>query len=236
VSSIHHSSFVIHRSPLRLFLLAFVTGFSGAIMPGPLLVTVIEQTTLSGFSAAILLTAGHALLELILLGFLMLGLRAVLERPAVRGAIGVVGGAALVWMGQDMLRSVSHLTLNLSGSGDATIHAYGWPMLLVMGVAVCAANPYFTGWWATIGAGQLASMTPRTTGEYLAFYAGHESADFTWYAFVGLLIVTGRRWLTDGMYRGLIAVCAVLVLLLGLWFFYKGWGFVLRRQQDARGS
>jgi len=241
-SPIHHSSFVIrnssfviHRSWPRLFLLAFVTGLSGALMPGPLLVAVIEQTTLQGFHAAILLVTGHAMLELILVALLVLGLRAVLERPAVRGAIGVVGGAALVWMGQDMLRSVGEisLTLNGSGAGAPAGRAYGWPMLLFMGAAVCAANPYFTGWWATVGAGQLAHMAPRTPGEYMAFYLGHESADFAWYAVVGLIIVTGRRWLTDGMYRGLILVCAVLILALGLGFFYKGWVSIVRRGKAA---
>jgi arginine exporter protein ArgO len=76
-------------------------------------------------------------------------------------------------------------------------------------------------------------MAPRTPGEYLAFYFGHESADFAWYAVVGLIIVTGRRWLTDGMYRGLILVCAVLILVLGLGFFYKGCVFILRRGKAA---
>ena len=233
---IHHSSFAIHRSWPRLFLLAFVTGLSGAVMPGPLLVKVIEQTTLQGFHAAILLVTGHALLELILVALLVLGLRAVLERAAVRGAIGVVGGAALVYMGQDMLGSVGNLSLALNGAGAAdgpVGHAYGWPMLLVTGAWVCAANAYFTGWWATVGAGQLAHMAPRSPGEYLAFYFGHESADFAWYAVVGILVVTGRRWLTDGMYRGLILVCAVLILALGLGFFYKGWVSILRRGKAA---
>jgi threonine/homoserine/homoserine lactone efflux protein len=233
---LHPSSFIARRSWLRLFLLAFVTGLSGALMPGPLLLAVIEQTTLQGFHAAILLVTGHALLELILVALLVLGLRAVLERPAVRGAIGVVGGAALVYMGQDMLRSVGNLSLALNGASAAdgpAGHAYGWPTLLLAGAVVCAANPYFTGWWATVGAGQLAHMAPRTPGEYLAFYSGHESADFAWYAVVGLIIVTGRRWLTDGMYRGLILVCAVLILVLGLGFFYKGCVFILRRGKAA---
>ena len=125
---------------------------------------------------------------------LVAGLQAVLARPRVRGAIGLVGGAALVWMGWDMLSSASSVVLDLGSTGQA---AYSWPKLLIWGAGVCLANPYFTGWWATVGAGQLAHMAPRTLPEYLAFYLGHEASDYTWYAVVGLVIVTGSNWLTE---------------------------------------
>lgn len=80
----------------KLFLLAFVTGFSGAIMPGPLLVATIGQTTVQGFRAVIGLITGHAILELVIVGLLVGGLHAVINRPRVRGGIGLVGGAALL--------------------------------------------------------------------------------------------------------------------------------------------
>ena len=218
------------RAPLgRLFLLAFITGFSGAMMPGPLLVAVIGQTTAQGFRAVIGLVTGHALLELLTVALLVGGLQAVLARPRVRGAIGLVGGAALVWMGWDMLRHVSGLSLDLTAAAE---DVYTWPKLLVWGAAVCAANPYFTGWWATIGAGQLAHMAPRSVPEYAAFYFGHEASDYAWYALVGVLIITGRHWLTDDIYRGLIFGCGIVVVLIGLWFVYTGARFVLGARDE----
>ncbi len=207
----------------RLFLLAFVTGFSGAVMPGPLLVAVIGQTAVQGFGAAMGLITGHALLELVTVALLVLGLQASLARPRVRGAIGLVGGAGLVWMGADMLRSVAGLSLDLRATTGAPC---SWPRLLIWGAAVCAANPYFTGWWATVGAGQLAHMAPRTLREYAAFYLGHEASDFSWYALVGLVIVSGESWLTDELYRGLVFACALLVLLIGVWFAVTGTRFL----------
>ena len=95
---------VIPSSAGRLLVLSFVTGFSGAVMPGPLLVAVIGNTSAHGFRAVIALITGHALLELLIVIGLIFGLQAVLARPRVRGAIGLVGGAALVWMGREMLR------------------------------------------------------------------------------------------------------------------------------------
>lgn len=208
----------------RLFALAFVTGFSGAIMPGPLLVMNIQQTTIQGLVAPIGLITGHAILELVTVALLVAGLGAVLRRPRVRGVVGLLGGAALVYMGIDMLRGAAGLSLDLDQS---TAEVYSFGMLMFFGAAVCAANPYFLGWWAAVGMGQLAHMAPRTVPEYLAFYLGHESSDYVWYLLVGLLVVGGRQWLTDGMYRGLIYVCGAIIALLGVWFLHSGMKFVL---------
>lgn len=86
----------------------------------------------------------------------------------------------------------------------------------------CVANPYFTGWWATVGAGQLAHMAPRTKGEYVAFYAGHEASDYAWYLIVAALILGGRRWLSDSVYQYLVLFCGVALVALGLRFLATG--------------
>jgi len=210
----------------RLFLLAFATGFSGAVMPGPLLVMNIQQSTIQGLIAPIGLITGHALLELVTVALLVAGLGAVLRRPRVRGSVGLVGGAALVYMAVDMLRSAGGLSLDLDQSAQV---AYPFWQLMVFGAAVCAANPYFLGWWAAVGMGQLAHMAPRSLSEYVAFYLGHEASDYVWYTIVGILIVTGRHLLTEGLYRGLIYVCGAIIGLLGLWFIYTGARFIAGR-------
>ena len=208
----------------RIFSLAFFTGFSGAMMPGPLLALTIGQVAASGFMAAMWLITGHALLELLLLLFLVLGLRVVLARPKIRGGIGLIGGVALLYMGLDMVRSAAALQL---GQADAASplnqgEAMSAPMLLLAGAAVSLANPYFTGWWATIGVGQLAHTGPQTRREYLAFYLGHELSDYVWYAFVAVLIVGAREWLAGAWYNWLVGSCGAAVAALALWFLYNG--------------
>lgn len=207
----------------RLILLAFITGFSGAMMPGPFLVAVIEQTTIQGMRAVLGLLTGHALLELIFIVLLAMGLRRLIARTKVRAAIGLIGGFALLYMSGDMIWHARSLTLNLSAHAEA---AYSWPKLILFGAAVCIVNPYFTGWWSTIGAGQIAHMAPRTTIDYLGFYVGHEFADIAWYSLVGLIIITSRRWLTDGVYQWLILVCGTLLFLVGGWFLITGYRLI----------
>ncbi|MFW6256073.1 MAG: LysE family transporter [Candidatus Sumerlaeota bacterium] len=225
------------RSPmgvLRLGLLSFMTGFSGAMMPGSLLVLVIQQTVVQKtLWPAFWLITGHALLELVLLILLVLGLRRIIARPRVRGAIGIVGGLALLYMGADMARVSFSMSLQLDGGGDA---AFGWWKLMIAGIAVCLANPYFTGWWSTIGLGQLAHMAPRRFSEYLSFYIGHEGADYTWYFVVALIIITGSRWLTDRIYQSLILFCAIVLILLSLWFLVTGTRLIINHHRDKKAQ
>ena len=204
----------------RLTAMAFIAALSGAMMPGPLLVATIQQSAARGLDAAFWLITGHALLEAVLLVLLMVGLRAVIARPRVRALIGLVGGTALIYMGADMALQAARMQLSLEAAGQAA--AYSPVELIVLGAAVSLANPYFTGWWATIGAGQLSVMAPRTPGEFLGFYLGHEAGDFAWFLFVGFLVVTGRQWLTDGAWRAAILLCGLILVILGLWFLGRG--------------
>ena len=218
----------------RIFGIAFITGFSGAMMPGPMLALVIGQTGAQGMGAVWAIVGGHAALEIVTVVLLVVGLRKVLQRPAVRGAIGLVGGAALVYMGADMIRGAGSVVLQM----DAAAEGIPWLKLALAGAVVCVANPYFVGWWATVGTGQLAYAAPKTFGEYLSFYIGHELADFTWYAAVGLVVVTGAKWLSPAVYTGLIMGCGIAVLALGLWFIWTGVRFTWlgAGREDATGS
>ena len=204
----------------RLALLAFITGFSGALMPGPFLMAVIDKTSVQGMRGALGLLSGHAVLELIVVTLLALGLSPLLARRRVRATIGLVGGAALLYMGCDMLWHAWGLTLNLS-QGAAARDSF--PALMLWGALICLANPYFTGWWATVGAGQLAHMAPRTPLEYGAFFIGHQAADYSWYCLVAVMLITSRRWFTDGVYRGLILGCGLLLLAIAVKFLLTGW-------------
>lgn len=215
----------------RIFGMAFLTGFSGAMMPGPLLALTIGQVTATGFMAAVWLMVGHAALELALLLLLIMGLRAVLTLPKVRGAIGLIGGAALLYMGIDMLRNAMTLQLDFTGGEGLSVLR-----LVLAGVAVSLANPYFTGWWATIGVGQLAQTAPQNPREYLSFYVGHELSDFVWYAFIAALIVLAKEALHGLWYNWLVALCGAAVTLLALWFLYNGVKLALNLHRPTERS
>ena len=200
---------------LRIASLAFITGFSGAVVPGTMLVLTIGQVSAHGFWAAPAIVLGHALLELIVVLALIGGLRHVLGSASVRGTIGIIGGFALIYMGYDMLRNAVGIEIELNRTQDALPLGY----LVFQGAAVCIVNPYFTAWWATIGVGQMAHLAPKNVQEYLAFYIAHEVSDLVWYSFIGIVVVLGASVLNLSL---LVAICGALVAVLGIWFIYTG--------------
>ena len=88
-----------------IFTTALLVGFSGAIMPGPLLTVTVTQTAVKGFRAGLLIVLGHAILEALLVVALVLGLTSFLMQASVKSFIAVVGGVFLIYLGFDMARS-----------------------------------------------------------------------------------------------------------------------------------
>jgi threonine/homoserine/homoserine lactone efflux protein len=197
-------------------------------MPGPLLALTIGQVSLRGWGAVPLIMLGHALLELVVIGLLILGLVQVLRRTTPRGIISTVGGLLLILMGLDMARRAGGMTLQ----GPGAAQALSWPALVLNGALISLANPTFAPWWATIGGSGMAQLGPRSVGEYLAFYLGHELSDFAWYGVVGAVLVLGRGWLSPTVYGGLVLACGVAIVILGAWFLVTGVQILRGRQPE----
>jgi len=128
-----------------------------------------------------------------------------------------VGGGVLVWMGQDILRHAGQMTLH-----GAAVAPLAWYALVLAGVGVSLANPYFTGWWATVGTGQVAAFGLKSWWDFLVFWVGHELGDIVWYMFMAVVLVVGRGWLSDRPYHGLMYVCGGAILALGVGFIVVG--------------
>ena len=201
---------------LTLFASSFVIGLSGALMPGPLLTATIGESLRRGFVAGPLLVAGHAILELALVAAVLLGLAPFLQQPAVFGVIALAGGVILLWMAWGMFRSLPRLSLSWERGERRGNHP------LAAGILLSAANPYWIIWWATIGLGYILYSRGFGLAGVAFFFAGHILADLLWYSLVSAAVAGGRHFLTDRIYRGLIAACAAFLVLFALYFAYAG--------------
>ncbi|MGI6492131.1 MAG: LysE family transporter [Pelotomaculum sp.] len=219
---------------------AFVLGLSGAMMPGPLLTVTIGESAKRGFLAGPLIVLGHALLELALILALVAGLSVFLTRASVTQAIAVVGGIFLVYMGWTMARDARSgkvsLPLNQGVSREPSpgtdqgpaAATSGSPLRrggfrpIAAGILVSLANPYWTLWWATIGLSFITlSLQSGYTGLAI-FFSGHILADLVWYSLVAGVIAGGRRFINDQAYRGILVVCGIFLVGLGIYFMYSG--------------
>ncbi|MHB0977574.1 MAG: LysE family transporter, partial [Candidatus Aquicultorales bacterium] len=83
------------------------------------------------------------------------------------------------------------------------------------GIATSLANPYWSLWWAAIGALILKDVLKTSgLGGLGSFYLGHIAGDFAWYGLVGVAVAGGRRVLSDSVYRGVLMVCGVFLTAL----------------------
>ena len=207
------------ESFLLVFAASFSIGLSGAMSPGPLTIFVMSQSARHGVLAGPLASLGHGLLEVALVVLLWLGLARVLQWDPVLAAIGVVGGLVMLWMGWKIVSGVRRegATLTESISGR---HA-GNPML--GGAVLSLANPYWSFWWATVGISTITTLAlPRGALGLTAFTAGHVASDFAWFTLVAIVFATGRRFITDRVYRWTLYLFGVLLALFGFYFIWHG--------------
>ncbi len=216
---------------MRIVGLAFVVALTGAMSPGPLLALVIGQVLAQGPAAVLFLLLGHAFLEALLVIGLAKGLLRWLQSLTARVLLGVIGGGVLLWMGWTITASAS--AASLVGTRGQEMP---WFILFLAGIGASLSNPYFTGWWATVGTGQVATLDLRSRRDFTQFFIGHELGDFSWYLLVAVVLTTGRAWLTDEIYSQILWIAGGVVILLGTWFVWVGLRHLFRRSATEAHS
>ena len=200
---------------ITIFGSAFLIGFSGALMPGPMFALVLSGSSKSGFKAGPLTVLGHGILELALVIGLVLGLSSLLQNETVIKVIGIVGGGVLVYLGVDMIRSMRQAKIDLKKEGKDPGKRF-----ILHGIITSLSNPYWIMWWATIGMALMLSASKYRLWGVVVFFIGHILADLVWYSSVSLAVGRGRKFLSQKAYQSIIAVCGVLLIGFGIYFVY----------------
>jgi len=208
--------FMMPAQLLTIFVSSFVIALSGAMMPGPLLTVTINESSRRAFIAGPLLIAGHAVLELALVIALLLGLAPVFSMPLVFSATAIGGAIILLWMAFNMFRTLPTLTLSWEGGKVSGTHP------IASGILMSVANPYWFIWWGTIGLGYIMYSMQFGLWGVAFFFAGHISADLIWYSIISFAVAGGRHFLTDRVYRAVIAACAAFLVLFAFFFAVAG--------------
>ena len=209
---------------IAIFTTSLIVGFSGALMPGPLLTVVISGSARKGFWEGPALVLGHAVAEVLIVAALAVGLSRLLKRNLVAGLIGLLGGAFLLWMGFDIVRSAWWGMVSLEQATGAQAGLQFGP--IITGIVVSISNPYWVLWWATVGASYVALSLDRGPLGLGSFYFGHILSDLSWYSLVAVLIARGKALLSQPLYRLILLVCGFFLMALSVYFIYSGIKFL----------
>ncbi len=223
-------------SPWTIFTVSFLMALSGALMPGPLFTYTIArtmQTRNRGFLVGGRVVAGHAALELVILTALVLGIAEFLKAPAAIKIIGALGALLLGYMGIGLVvEAVRKGAADSQGQGaearENTDSAVTRLDPTLAGILISVSNPYWWVWWITAGSATLMRFGIGLSAwqGLLAFFLGHEAADLGWYLTVSTLTHFGRRRITGGFYRGILAACGLFIAgfgaYLGISAFFRG--------------
>jgi threonine/homoserine/homoserine lactone efflux protein len=202
---------------LFLFISAFVVGLSGAMMPGSLLTYTIRKSLSSGPRAGFVIVAGHALLELFLVIVIFLGFDRFLQAEPMQIGIGIIGGILLAWMGLDMI--MNSIKNKVSVQADQEQARSG--SMLLSGMLISAANPYFLLWWAVVGLGFIMqSYESFGLPGVAVYYFGHITADIGWYGLVSVIVGTTRKFISEKPYRIILIILGALLIFFGGKFVY----------------
>jgi threonine/homoserine/homoserine lactone efflux protein len=208
-------------SILAVFIFSFVIGFGAVVSPGPVSVAIVSQSPRRGWFTGPLVATGHSFLELLIVILIAFGLSSGLAHPTVQTVIALLGGALLTWMGGKMAWDSWKKRIGLPDKNSDSENLSS-RQLVSLGMVTTISNPFWYAWWVTVAAGYLTQARALGVASLVAFYLGHISADFAWDTTLSTIVASGRRWISDRIYRGLILVAGVFLVYLGFVFLNQG--------------
>ena len=186
---------------------------TGVVMPGPVFAATVVKGVQNKHAGG-WISIGHILIEVPLIVLMASGLYYIFSDYYVRAAIGVVGGALLIYMGVRMyiIRKKSEVI------------EQAFPMHPILaGLITTATNPYFIVWWATIGASIIIIALGFGALGVVALALVHESCDVGWYYFVGYASHSSRKLWTGRTQAFVFGTFGVILALFGIYFMMAFW-------------
>ena len=205
----------------EIFFGSLIVAFSGALVPGPMFTLVVTSVAQKGFWTSVFIVVGHSILELLIVILFFLGILKYLDNPVVVKVISILGGTFLLYMAASIIYSVVKKRVRLDLDKTRIKGNLGTKNTFIIvgkGILISLANPYWYIWWLTIGAAFMVRSVTISFGGVSAFYIGHILADFIWFLFVGFVVSTGRRFLNQKVYIGILLACSAFLVYLGIRF------------------
>jgi threonine/homoserine/homoserine lactone efflux protein len=187
---------------------AILISLSGVMSPGPLFAVTIAKASREK-NAGILISLGHGVVEFPLMFLIYFGFAWVFTSDFTQKAIGLVGGALMIYLGFRMLKTQRET------EEKSSYFKYG---SIASGILATVGNPYFLLWWATIGAFLVMNAALFGLIGFSIFAVIHWSCDLVWNIFVSLMVFKSRRFWTKRVHEIVFGFCFIILTGFGAWF------------------
>jgi threonine/homoserine/homoserine lactone efflux protein len=198
-------------TPLLFLASVAVISISGVLMPGP----VFAATVAEGYRdprAGLAIAEGHAFVEIPLIIAIFVGFDTILNNADLIAGIAIIGGAVLLYMAIDMLRSREIIIREEGGTGHP----------LRQGFMTTITNPYWLPWWATIGAALIATAAQFGLLMLPAFIIVHIACDAGWLYLISRVVHGSRKMWNVKWHHLLIVASGMITLFFALYFILSG--------------
>jgi threonine/homoserine/homoserine lactone efflux protein len=190
-----------------------VTSLSGVMMPGPMFTVTLAKSLKSPW-AGVLVSLGHAVVEVPLILLVYFGLADFFQKEIVKLVLSVLGGGMIVWMGIDLFRARRKLARE---GRDTSYNAF------VAGILMSGLNPFFLVWWVTVGALLLMNFLEAVGTWGLPFFiVVHWLCDLVWLSAVSVTIYRTHSFWGEKWQEWVFIVLSLALLYFGGQFIVKG--------------
>jgi threonine/homoserine/homoserine lactone efflux protein len=190
-----------------------ITSLSGVMMPGPMFTVTIAKSLKSPW-AGVLVSLGHAVIEVPLILLVYFGLANFFQNEIVKLVLSVLGGGMIVWMGADLFRARRKLARE---GRDTSYNAF------VAGILMSGLNPFFLVWWLTVGSLLLVTFIDAVGTWGLPFFIiVHWLCDLVWLSIVSFVIYRTHTFWGEKVQEWVFIVLSLALLYFGGQFIVKG--------------
>jgi threonine/homoserine/homoserine lactone efflux protein len=190
-----------------------VTSLSGVMMPGPMFTVTLAKSLKSPW-AGMLVSFGHAVIEVPLILLIYFGLKNFFQNEILQVVLSVLGGGMIIWMGYDLFRSRKKI---IREGKDTKYNAF------IAGILMSGLNPFFLFWWATVGSLLLTQFIDAVGTWGLPFFIlVHWLCDFVWLSVVSFSIFKTHSFWGEKVQEWVFIVLSLALLYFGGQFVVKG--------------
>lgn len=198
---------------LVLFLAKVVgISLSGVMAPGPITAAAIMMGSRNRFAGA-LMAVGHGIVEFPLMILIILGMDKILKSASTKIVIGFAGGAFLLVMAIQMLRSLR------SAEGQEVKVTRSGP--IVAGIVLSGGSPLFLIWWASVGLNLAITAAGFGVWAFVLFAIVHWLCDLIWFSILSWASFKGSVLLGPRNQSIVLLICSLALLVFGLFFIYN---------------